>query len=159
MPSCRPTRPAAQRGTPPVQRLAVAAQREGVLPLPRRAARRAQLARAVVARLEATPLAARGGETTQLAVLVHRAADPVDARVPTHGLVHGIDHDALIVLVHGVLRDPVRVEHSQPTTGAADALLSLALQIAPPLVLIDAAVPRLAEVNALGRLLLAAAAA
>ena len=49
------------------RRLAVAQQRERVLLLPRGAARRAQLARPVVARLEAAPLAAGGGEAAEIA--------------------------------------------------------------------------------------------
>mmetsp|Transcript_7821 Transcript_7821/g.18726 ORF Transcript_7821/g.18726 Transcript_7821/m.18726 type:complete len:245 (+) Transcript_7821:62-796(+) len=140
-------------------RSAVAAQGERVLLLPGRAARRAQLARAVGAHVEAAPLAPRSGEPTQLAVLVHRLADPVDARVAANSLVHRVDQDALVVLVHGVLRHPVRVEQAQTAAGAAHTLLSLAAQVAAPLVRVDAAVARLAPVDALGQLLLAAATA
>merc|ERR1719483_1024164 len=102
------------------------------------------------------PLAAGGGEATQLAVLVHRVADPVDARIATHGLVAGVAPDDLEVLVHGVLCHPVRVEHAEATARPADTLLSLRLEVATPLVRVDTAVARLTPVDALGQLLLAA---
>lgn len=67
--------------------LAEAAQREHVLALPGGALGRAQLRRAVVARAEATALAAGRREAAQLAVLVHGVAEPVDAGAATDGIV------------------------------------------------------------------------
>ena len=139
--------------------LAVALEAEGVLALPGRAPRGAALAGAVVAGAEPAALAAGRGEAAELAVLVHRVAQPVDARVLADDLVVRVNHNALVVLVQGILRNPVRVEHTQAAARAADALLRLGAQVAAPLVLVDAAVARLAEVDALGQLLLAAAAA
>lgn len=63
-----------------------------------------------VALVEATGLLAGSSETTGLAVLVNGVDDPVDARVDADGLVLGVDEDDLVVLVRGVLVDPVRVE-------------------------------------------------
>lgn len=62
-----------------------------------------------VALVETTRLLAGSGETTGLAVLVHGVDDPVDAGVLADGLVLGVDEDNLVVLVGGVLVDPVRV--------------------------------------------------
>lgn len=36
---------------------------------------------------------------------VDRVADPVDSRVVANNLVHGIDHDDLVVLVNGILKE------------------------------------------------------
>ena len=55
--------------------------------------------RTVVTNAEATTLAASRGEATQLAVLVHGVAEPVDARIISDHLVVNVDHDDLIVLV------------------------------------------------------------
>ena len=38
---------------------------------------------------------------------VDRVADPVDARVVANNLVHGIDHDDLVVLVNGILKEKI----------------------------------------------------
>lgn len=38
---------------------------------------------------------------------VDRVADPVDARVVANNLVHGIDHDDLVVLVNGILKETI----------------------------------------------------
>ena len=131
-------------------RLSVAAERYHHVALPGGALRRADLARTVVAHAQATALAASRGETTQLAVLVHVVAEPVDARISAHGLVMRVNHDHLVVFVHRVLRHPVRVEHAQTRARTADALLRLGAVVAAPLVLPDAAVARLAVVVAFG---------
>ena len=81
--------------------LAEAAQREGVVAPPDGALGRAQLRRAVVARAEAAALAASRGEATELAVLVHRVAEPVDAGISADGLVVRVNADHLIVPVMG----------------------------------------------------------
>lgn len=59
---------------------AVALEGEGVVALPGGAARGAQLA-GVALVVQAPVLAARAGQPPQLAVLVHRVDDPVDAWV------------------------------------------------------------------------------
>eukprot|EP00967_Tisochrysis_lutea_P078595 scaffold107071_cov37-Tisochrysis_lutea.AAC.1 len=134
-------------------------ERQCVLPLPSRAPRRAALAGAMVTDAQAAALAACRGKTTKLAVFVDRVAKPVDTRVLADHLVVRVNHDALVVLVEGILGHPIRVEHTETATGAANAFLSLGAQVTAPLVLIDATVARLAEVDALRQLLLATATA
>ena len=46
----------------------------------------------------------------------------------TNRLVAGVDEDHLVVLVHTILVDPVRVENPEVTAPATDTLLSDALQ-------------------------------
>jgi hypothetical protein len=107
--------------------LAVAPEGEAVVALPGLSA--ASLGLVVpVALVETTGLLASGGETTSLAVLVDGLDDPVDARVAADGLVLGVDEDDLVVLVGGVLVDPVRVQDAQVGAAAADTLLSGSLE-------------------------------
>eukprot|EP00308_Calcidiscus_leptoporus_P012834 CAMPEP_0119356596 /NCGR_PEP_ID=MMETSP1334-20130426/5166_1 /TAXON_ID=127549 /ORGANISM="Calcidiscus leptoporus, Strain RCC1130" /LENGTH=226 /DNA_ID=CAMNT_0007370669 /DNA_START=401 /DNA_END=1079 /DNA_ORIENTATION=+ len=115
----------------------------------------AELARSVVAGAKAAALAAGRRLTAQLAMLVDRVAEPVDTRVLTDHLVVRVNHDALVILVKGVLCNPVRVENTQAAASAADAFLGLGSQVPTPLVLVDATVARLAVVDALRELLLA----
>lgn len=93
---------------------------------------------------QAAELAARGRQSTHLAVLVDRVADPVDARVVPDDLVEGVHQNDLIILVHGVLVDPVRVEHAEPAALAANTLLGDHLQVLRGLQLRDALVHGLA---------------
>lgn len=88
-------------------RLAVAAEREGVVLAPGGTGRGMVVLGALA---EATVALALGGEAARLAVLVDGVADPVDAGVAADGLVRGVDEDDLVVLVDTVLVDPVRVE-------------------------------------------------
>lgn len=81
-----------------------------------------------VALVEATGLLAGSSETTGLAVLVNGVDDPVDARVDADCLVLGVDEDDLVVLVRGVLVDPVRVEDAQVGAASADTLLGGGLE-------------------------------
>ena len=46
----------------------------------------------------------------------------------THSLVVGVDEDNLVVLVHAVLVDPVRVQDAQVSAPSAHALLRNAPQ-------------------------------
>ena len=48
---------------------------------------------------------------------------PVDLRVTTDGVVAGVDHNDLVVLVRGILRHPVAVEDAQTGNLAAGSLL------------------------------------
>jgi len=68
-------------------------------------------------------LLASGGETAKLAMLVHRVHDPVDAGIPSDGLVLRVNEDNLKVLVGRVLVDPVRVKHPQVGTAATNTFL------------------------------------
>ena len=81
-----------------------------------------------VALVETTGLLAGGGEAAGLAVLVDRVDDPVDAGITADGLVGGVDEDDLVVLVGGILVDPVRVENAQVGAAAADTLLGGGLE-------------------------------
>lgn len=97
-----------------------------------------------VALVETARLLAGGGEATGLAVLVHGVDDPVDAGIDADGLVLGVDEDDLVVLVGGVLVDPVRVEDSEVGAAATDTLLSGGLEGALVLELVDTLVGGLA---------------
>jgi len=83
--------------------------------------------------VEASALLARGGEATALSVLVNWLNDPVDPGVSPYGLVLRIHENDLIVLVCGILVDPVRVEYPQIGTPASNTLLCSGLE--RPLVL------------------------
>lgn len=90
-----------------------------------------------MALVETTRLLAGGGEAAGLAVLVNGGDDPVDAGVDADGLVLGVDEDDLVVLVGGVLVDPVRVQDAQVGAAATDTLLGGGLQGALVLQLVD----------------------
>lgn len=82
-------------------------------------------------------LAAGGGESTHLAVLVAVAADPVDARIVTDGLVERINHDDFVPLEAGILGGPERIQHAEVAETATEALLSERLMVAHGLALVD----------------------
>jgi len=98
----------------------------------------------LVSLAQATALLAGSSESTTLAVLVDGLDDPVDAGVAADGLVLGIDKDDLVVLVGGVLVDPVGVEDAEIGAAAADTLLSGGLEGALVLELVDTLVGGLA---------------
>lgn len=123
--------------------LAVAPEREGVLPLPGLPPSGRGVVE-LVSTAKTTALLAGGGKTTALAVLVDGLDDPVDTRVAADGLVLGVDADDLVVLVGGVLVDPVRVEDAEVGAAAADTLLSGGLERALVLELVDTLVGGLA---------------
>jgi hypothetical protein len=77
---------------------------------------------------QATRLLASCSETTRFAVFVNRIDDPVDAGIPSNGLVLRVDQYNLKVLVCGVLVDPVRVEDSQIRTPTSHTLLRRRLE-------------------------------
>jgi len=62
-------------------------------------------------------------------MLLDSGAHPVDFGVSGDGLVVGIDHDHLEVLVGRILTHPVRVQHTKTLESTADALLSNGLQV------------------------------
>lgn len=124
-------------------RLPVAPQGQGVLPLPGLSpAGRGVVV--LVALVDTTGLLASGGETASLTVLVHRVDDPVDAGVTADGLVLRVDEDDLVVLVGRVLVDPVGVQDAQVGATAADTLLSGGLEGTLVLELVDTLVGGLA---------------
>lgn len=123
--------------------LSVAPEGEGVLLLPGLPAASGGVV-VLVATVDTTGLLAGGGKTTSLTVLVHRVDDPVDAGITADGLVLGVDKDDLVVLVGGVLVDPVGVEDAEVGAAAADTLLSGGLEGALVLELVDTLVGGLA---------------
>mmetsp|Transcript_13573 Transcript_13573/g.22410 ORF Transcript_13573/g.22410 Transcript_13573/m.22410 type:complete len:224 (-) Transcript_13573:43-714(-) len=104
---------------------------------------------------ETTSLASCSGEASQLTVLHHGLADPVDARVVADDSVEGIHHDHLVPLVNGILCHPVRVQHTQAATLASHALLCDAAKVPHGLPLVDTLIGGLAVDNALSHTLLA----
>merc|ERR1719364_324776 len=85
------------------QRSAEATEANELVLLPRRPPGRACLRREVgPTLLEAATLAPRGRDTTHLAVLVGRVADPVDAEVP--GRLHLVHAGVARLAVHDALR-------------------------------------------------------
>jgi hypothetical protein len=97
--------------------------------------------------VDTTGLLAGGGKTASLTVLVHRVDDPVDAGVTADGLVLRVDEDDLVVLVGGVLVDPVGVQDAQVGATATDTLLSGGLEGALVLELVDTLVGGLSCTN------------
>lgn len=75
--------------------LTVAAQLQHLAALPGGAHGRSDLGRGLALAVHGAGLTASGGEATELAVLVRRVADPVDAGVIADHRVHRVDHDAL----------------------------------------------------------------
>jgi len=73
---------------------------------------------------ETTGLLASGSKATGFAVLVDWLDDPVDAGITANGLMLGINQDDLVVLVCGVLVDPVGVEDAEVGAATADTLFS-----------------------------------
>lgn len=124
-------------------RLPVAPQRQSVLALPGLSAASGGVV-VLVTLVDTTGLLAGGGKTASLTVLVHRVDDPVDAGVTADGLVLRVDEDDLVVLVGGVLVDPVGVQDAQVGATATDTLLSGGLEGALVLELVDTLVGGLA---------------
>merc|ERR1719453_1572019 len=104
-------------------RLPVALHLELLAALPVGAHGRLALGRTVGLAAETTVGTASRGDTTELAVLVGRGADPVHARIAADSLVGWVHHDDLEVLVAGILVHPVRVEHTKVATPASTTLL------------------------------------
>ena len=76
--------------------------------------------------------------------LVDGVDDPVDPGIAADGLVLGVDKDDLVVLVGGVLVDPVRVEDTEIGAASSDSFLSSRLERALVLELVYTVGGRLA---------------
>ena len=76
-------------------------------------------------------------QSAHLAVLVGRAADPVDAGILANGAMLGINENNLKVQVRRVLVDPVAVEHAQIGAAASDASLGQNAVRASGVLLVD----------------------
>lgn len=81
-----------------------------------------------------------------------RLDDPVDAGIAADGLVLGVDQDDFVVLVGGVLVDPVGVQDTQVGGMATDTLLSGGLERALVLELVDTLVGGLACIQTISHL-------
>jgi len=117
---------------------------------------RTELAGPLALGLQTARTSAGRGETTQLTVLHGVLADPIDAWVVTDDLVEWIDHDHFVPLVDSIVCHPVRVEHTEASTFAANTLLSNAAEIAGLLDLVHTLISWLTVHNSLGNALLAA---
>lgn len=59
--------------------------------------------------VQSTSLASGAGLSTQFTMLHGDRCDPVNARVVTYNGMARVDHDNFVVLVSGILVNPVRV--------------------------------------------------
>lgn len=98
---------------------------------------------------ETTRSLSGGGESTELATLVHRVANPVDTGIVTDSVVRRIDEDNLVVLVGSVLGNPVRVEHTEVSATASNTLLGTGANRTLMLQLVDTMTTGLAVHNSL----------
>ena len=73
--------------------------------------------------VETSALLSRGSESPALSVLVNWFDNPVDPSVTPNCLVVGVNEDNLVVLVGGILVDPVGVKDSEIGAATADTLL------------------------------------
>jgi hypothetical protein len=92
---------------------------------------------AVALDAKTTVLAASGSKTTSLSVLVDRVNDPVDSGVVADSEVLGIDKDDLVVLVGGILVNPVGVEDAKVVASTTSTLLGNGAEVADELELVD----------------------
>jgi hypothetical protein len=90
-----------------------------------------------MALVQTSALLARRCQATRLTMLVHRIADPVDARIAADSLVVWIYEDDFKVFVRGILVDPVRVEHTHVGAATAYTLLGRGTQRALVFELVD----------------------
>ncbi len=73
--------------------------------------------------METSALAASGGETSGLSVLLSSLGDPVNSGIVSDSVVSWVNHNDLEPLIDGVLTDPVRVQNSKRSALAAGSLL------------------------------------
>jgi hypothetical protein len=127
----------------PLTHLSVSLEVEGVVTLPGLSSASSCLVVSVTL-AQTTRLLASGSETTRFTVLVDWVDDPVDASITADGLVLRVDQDDLVVLVGGVLVDPVGVQDSQVGATTSDTLLGSRLEGSLVLKLVHTLVGRLA---------------
>jgi len=135
--------------------VAVASEREGVLAQPG-GATGASLCGGVAMSFAQTAGSLAGGSlSTKLTMLLLGLADPLDPGITANGGVRGIDHDDFVVLVSGILSDPVRIQNAKRSDFSTDAFLSDRLKRALEFHLVDTVMGWLAISAALGNGLLA----
>jgi len=131
--------------------LAVTLKFEGVARLPVSTTRTTnELVSTVSGLAKSAVVAPSRSQTPLFAVLVHRVANPVDARIFTNGGVLRINQNHLVVFVCLILVHPVRVKNAKVAALAANALLSDSAQVTSSLLLVDTLVLGLTIDNALG---------
>jgi len=146
--------------TPRPKRLSVALESLGVGLLPLGTPGTTSTLLGTVARnTHTTGLLAGRSEATHLTVLVSGSADPVDTGVVADAVVGRIHADDFVVLVGGVLVDPVGVENAGVGALAANTAFSDNLEVARGLEVGDTLVLGLTVHDTLVPLLLAAATA
>lgn len=91
----------------------------------------------LVTLVDTSGLLTSGCQASGLTVLVNRVADPVVVRIPSDSLVGWVDQNDLVVLVGGVLVDPVGVQDPQVGSTTTNSLLSNSSQRSLELQLID----------------------
>ena len=89
------------------------------------------------------------GETTAFTVLVDGVDDPVDGGIVADGGVVRIDEDDFVVLVGGILVDPVAVENTEVTADTANTAFGNGAEVASVLQLVDTLVLGLTVDNTL----------
>jgi len=139
--------------------VAVASERERVLPLPCGAARSALRRRVAMTFAETARRLPGSSLTAKLAMLLLSLADPLDLGVSANSGVSWVDHDDFVVFVSGIVSDPVRVQHAKRSDLPANALLGDGLEGSLEFHLVDSVVSRLAISAAFGDGLLAGSAA
>ena len=89
------------------------------------------------------------GETTAFTVLVDGVDDPVDGGIVADGRVVRIDEDDFVVLVGGILVDPVAVENTEVTADTTNTAFGNGTEVASVLQLVDTLVLGLTVDNTL----------
>lgn len=130
--------------------LTVAAEGNGLVALPGGSPWGPVLVVPLTLATQATVLLARRGESTELTVLVHGIAEPVDPWIVADSIVGDIHKDHLKVFVGWVLIHPVGVEHPKTTQPAPSSFLSNGPLVPLELELGDTLVLGLAIDNTLG---------
>jgi len=135
--------------------VAVTSEREGVLAQPGGAAGTAFRGGVAMAFAQSARRLASGRLSTKFAMLLLGLTNPLDSGITTDGGVSGIDHDNFVVLVRGVLSDPVRVQDAKGSDLTANTLLRDGLERALEFHLVDTMMSWLAIGAAFGNGLLA----
>jgi hypothetical protein len=89
-------------------------------------------------------------QATGFTTLVDGVDDPADTRIVTDSLVRGVNEDDFVVLVGGILVDPVRVEHTEVAALATNTFLGGGTEGTLILQLVNTFVDRLTVSGTLG---------
>lgn len=106
-----------------IEQSTISTEGQCISPLPATATRATNHLVVAVALTHTTVFTASSGQTTQLTVLVHWFADPVDSWITAYSFVEWVYHDDFKVFVCRIFGHPVRVKHSQAAAVSASTLL------------------------------------